>query len=290
MAGGVVSERLRRGYGLLALMSQRRIVALALIVLFVYLVVILLAPWLAPHNPDRMVIVQRLRPPSSSNLFGTDEFGRDVFSRTLHAGRISLLAGFSVVVFATLIGSLLGLMAGFFPRLDTPLARLIDAMMAFPDILLAVALVAALGPSLGTVIIALTVVYTPRIARVVRASSLIIRELPYVEAARSMGITNFRIMYRHVLRNALSPVMVQATFVFASSILAEAGLSFLGLGVNPEVATWGGMIAAGRPYLGTANWLLLFPGFVLVFAVLALLVVGDGLRDALDPRLKRLYE
>jgi peptide/nickel transport system permease protein len=181
----------------------------------------------------------------------------------------------------------LGVIAGFFRKLDTPIARIIDAMMAFPDILLAIALVAALGPSLTTVIVALGIVYAPRLARIVRASTLVIRELPYVEAARALGVSTGRIMTRHVLRNLTSPILVQATFIFAYSMLAEAGLSFLGLGVSPEVPTWGTMIAAGRQYVGQADWMTLFPGIAIVLAVLSLQMVGDGLRDLLDPRLRK---
>jgi peptide/nickel transport system permease protein len=160
-------------------------------------------------------------------------------------------------------------------------------MMAFPDILLAIALVAALGPSLTTVIIALAIVYAPRLARIVRASTLVIRELPYVEAAQALGISTFHIMTRHVLRNLISPILVQGTFLFASAMLAEAGLSFLGLGVSPEVPTWGTMIAAGRQYIGQADWMTLFPGIAIILAVLSLQMVGDGLRDMLDPKLRR---
>jgi peptide/nickel transport system permease protein len=195
--------------------------------------------------------------------------------------------GASVVAFASVVGVTLGVIAGFFRKLDTPIARIIDAMMAFPDILLAISLVAALGPSLTTVIVALGIVYAPRLARIVRASTLVIRELPYVEAARALGVSTWRIMTRHVLRNLVSPILVQATFIFAYSMLAEAGLSFLGLGVSPEIPTWGTMIAAGRQYVGQADWMTLFPGVAIVLAVLSLQMVGDGLRDLLDPRLRK---
>lgn len=181
----------------------------------------------------------------------------------------------------------LGILAGFFHKLDAPITRLIDAMMAFPDILLAIALVAALGPSLTTVIIALSIVYAPRLARVVRASTLVIRELPYVEAAHALGISTPHILTRHILRNLLSPILVQGTFLFAHAMLAEAGLSFLGLGVSPEVPTWGTMIAAGRQYVGQADWMTLFPGIAIVLSVLSLQMVGDGFRDLLDPRLRK---
>ncbi|MCH4543522.1 peptide ABC transporter permease [Ochrobactrum sp. POC9] len=266
---------------------KRKTVAAGIIVLAVFAILALLAPWIAPYSPSKLSIVNRLKPPSEMFWFGTDEFGRDVFSRTIYAGRLSLMVGAAVVVLSAIIGVTLGLLAGFFQRLDTPIARLIDAMMAFPDILLAIALVAALGPSLATVIVALSIVYAPRLARIVRASTLVIRELPYVEAAQSLGISTFHIMTRHVLRNLISPIIVQCTFLFASAMLAEAGLSFLGLGVSPEIPTWGTMIAAGRQYIGQADWMTYFPGFAIILSVLSLQMVGDGLRDMLDPRLRR---
>lgn len=266
---------------------KRKTVAAGLIVLLVFVLLAVFAPMIAPYSPSKLSIVNRLKPPSELYWFGTDEFGRDVFSRTIFAGRLSLLVGAAVVALSALIGITLGLLAGFFQKLDTPIARLIDAMMAFPDILLAIALVAALGPSLTTVIIALAVVYSPRLARIVRASTLVIRELPYVEAAKALGISTFHIMTRHVLRNLISPILVQCSFLFASAMLAEAGLSFLGLGVSPEIPTWGTMISAGRQYIGQADWMTYFPGFAIILSVLSLQMVGDGLRDMLDPRLRR---
>ncbi|WP_457587074.1 ABC transporter permease [Ensifer canadensis] len=266
---------------------KRKTVAFGLFILVTFVLLAVFAPLIAPYAPGKLSIVNRLSPPSLQWFFGTDEFGRDVFSRTLYAGRLSLLVGAAVVTLATIVGVVMGLLAGFFPKFDAPIARLIDAMMAFPDILLAIALVAALGPSLTTVIIALSVVYAPRLARVVRASTLVIRELPYVEAARALGISTPHIMTRHVLRNLLSPILVQGTFLFAHAMLAEAGLSFLGVGVSPEIPTWGTMIASGRQYIGQADWVTLFPGIAIVLSVLSLQMVGDGLRDMLDPRLRK---
>ncbi|MGO4448444.1 ABC transporter permease [Phyllobacterium sp. TAF24] len=266
---------------------RRKTVLFGLIVLAIFIALAVLAPLIAPYAPNKLSIVNRLKPPSAHWIFGTDEFGRDVFSRTIYSARLSLLVGFAVVVLASLIGVTLGILAGFFHRLDAPITRLIDAMMAFPDILLAIALVAALGPSLTTVIIALSIVYAPRLARVVRASTLVIRELPYVEAAHALGISTPHILTRHILRNLLSPILVQGTFLFAHAMLAEAGLSFLGLGVSPEVPTWGTMIAAGRQYVGQADWMTLFPGIAIVLSVLSLQMVGDGFRDLLDPRLRK---
>ena len=269
------------------LILQRKTLLIGLIVLTVIALLAILAPLIAPYSPSRLSVVNRLKPPSERWFFGTDEFGRDVFSRTIYAGQLSLLVGAAATVLAAVLGITLGLMAGFFHKLDGVIARIIDAMMAFPDILLAISLVAALGPSLATVIVALGIVYAPRLARIVRASTMIIRELPYVEAARALGVPTWKIMTRHVLRNLVSPILVQATFIFAYAMLAEASLSFLGVGVSPEIPTWGTMIAGGRQYIGQADWMMLFPGAAIVLTVLSLQLVGDGLRDLLDPRLRK---
>lgn len=269
------------------LIIRRKTLAIGLLILFIIALLAVLAPWVAPHSPSRLSIVNRLQPPGAEWFFGTDEFGRDILSRTIYAGQLSLLVGAAATAFACVVGITLGIIAGFFRKADAVMSRLVDAMMAFPDILLAIALVAALGPSLATVIIALGIVYAPRLARIVRASTLVIRELPYVEAARALGVPTWRIMTRHVLRNLISPILVQATFIFAYAMLAEAGLSFLGVGVSPEIPTWGTMIASGRQYIGQADWMTIFPGIAIVLTVLSLQLVGDGLRDLLDPRLRK---
>ena len=269
------------------LILQRRTLAIGLTVIATITLLAVLAPLIAPYAPNKLSIVNRLKPPSATWFFGTDEFGRDVFSRTIYAGQLSLLVGAAATTLAAVVGITLGIVAGFFRKADGVVSRIIDAVMAVPDILLAIALVAALGPSLATVIIALGIVYAPRLARVVRASTLVIRELPYVEAARALGVPTWRIMTRHVLRNLVSPILVQATFIFAYAMLAEAGLSFLGVGVSPEVPTWGTMIASGRQYVGQADWVTIFPGLAIILTVLSLQLVGDGLRDLLDPRLRK---
>lgn len=271
----------------LDLLFSRRSVAVALGVFLVILVLCLFAGIVAPADPARMSVRARLTPPGEAFWLGADAFGRDVLSRLLYAGRVSLGIGLGVAVVSSVIGILIGLFAGFFRRLDGALSRLIDAMMAFPDILLAIALVSILGGSVVNVVIALSIVYAPRIARIVRASTLVIRELPYVEAARALGSSTATIMVDHVLRNILSPIIVQSTFIFAYAMLAEAGLSFLGVGVDPETPTWGTMINEGRQYLDQAAFLILFPGLAISVSVLALQLVGDGLRDAMDPRLAK---
>ncbi|MFD2265227.1 ABC transporter permease [Lacibacterium aquatile] len=266
---------------------RRKAALLGLTLLVIMILAALFAPWVATHKPDAMRIAQRLKPPSGINFFGTDEFGRDLFSRVVYGGRISLTVGFLTVCISCVLGVTLGILAGFFKRLDTGLTRIIDAMMSFPDILLAIALVAVLGPSLVNVVTALGIVYTPRVARVVRASTLVIRELPFVEAARALGTPTWRILGTHVLCNLTSPIMVQATFIFAYAILAEAGLSFLGVGVSPEIPTWGTIISTGQQYAGKADWIMIFPGIAIVTAVFSLQMLGDALRDMLDPKLRK---
>ncbi|SFZ83795.1 peptide/nickel transport system permease protein [Devosia enhydra] len=272
---------------LLMRIASRPTALIGLIIVTIVIVLSVLAPLIAPYAPGQIAVRFRLQGPSLAHLMGTDELGRDVFSRVLHSGRTSLGVGFAVVIFASLIGVTLGLVAGFFRRFDAPVSRLIDAMMAFPDILLAIALVAALGPSATNVVIALGIVYAPRLARVVRASTLVIRELPYVEAARALGVPTPVILVRHVLRNVTSPLLVQATFIFANAILAEAGLSFLGVGISPDIPTWGTMISVGRQFLDQAPWIMWFPGSAIILTVLSLQLLGDGLRDFLDPRLAK---
>lgn len=276
-----------RESNLLQKLATRPAAMAGLIILVLMIALALLAPWLSPYDPAKLAVRDRMQGLSLAHWFGTDDLGRDVLTRVLYSGRTSITVGFAVVIFASIIGVFLGLMAGFFRRLDTPVSRVIDAMMAFPDILLAIALVAALGASATNVIIALGTVYAPRLARVVRASTLVIRELPYVEAARALGVPTPVILVRHVLRNVTSPLLVQATFIFANAILAEAGLSFLGVGISPDIPTWGTMISVGRQYLEQAPWIMWFPGGAIIVTVLSLQLVGDGLRDFLDPRLAK---
>jgi peptide/nickel transport system permease protein len=266
---------------------RRKIVLLAAIVIGIILLLAILAPWIAPYSPTGMRVSQRLRPPSFTNWFGTDEFGRDILSRIMYGGRASLGIGLAVVFFSVLVGTILGLLAGYFRALDGPIMRLVDAMMSLPDILLAIFLVAVLGASAGNVVLALAIVYAPRVTRVVRGSTLVVRELPFVEASRTVGVPTWRILTVHILLNIASPILVQATFIFAYAMLAEAGLSFLGAGVPPEVPTWGTMIASGQQNADQAIWVVMFPGLAIVLAALSLQLLGDGLRDMLDPQLRK---
>ncbi len=266
---------------------RNRAILLGAIVLALVILAAILAPLIAPYAPNKLSIVNKLKGPSLTHLFGTDEFGRDIFSRAIYAGRISLLVSLGVVFISTVLGVIMGVAAGYFRQLDAPISRLLDAMMSFPDILLAIALVAALGPSLATVIIALGITYAPRLARIVRGSTLVLRELPYIEAAVAMGLPTWQVLMRHVLLNLASPILVQATFVFASAMLAEASLSFLGVGVSSDMPTWGTMLASGREFMNNAPWLMIFPGLAIVLSVLSLQLLGDGLRDLVDPRLAK---
>ena len=246
----------------------------------------LAAPLLTPLDPTAMRIRFRFRPPSSAFPAGTDMFGRDVLTRVLYGARLSLLIGLAVAVLSGLGGTAVGVLAAQFRRLDGVLMRLMDALMAFPAILLAIGLAAALGPRPESLIIALAVAYLPRTARLVRASALVVRELEYVQAARVSGAGPIRIMFRHLLPNCTAPLLVQLTFVFAYAILAEAALSFLGIGPAPPTPSWGNIVAEGRDYAVEAWWIMLFPGLAISLATLGMNLLGDGLRDVLDPRLK----
>jgi peptide/nickel transport system permease protein len=275
------------GAALLTKLFRRKLVLAGAVVLAAVALLALLAPWVTPYDPMALKILDRLQSPRAAHWFGTDELGRDVFSRVIFGARYSLLIGALVVLISMFWGVLLGLAAGFFRRLDGPIMRLVDAMMSFPDILLAIALVAVLGASMSNVILALAIVYTPRVARVVRASTLVVRELLFIEAARALGIATWRILFIHVLPNIASPILVQATFIFAYAVLAEAGLSFLGVGVPPALPTWGTMIASGQQFAHQALWLVVFPGVAIILSALSLQMVGDGFRDLLDPRLRK---
>jgi len=247
----------------------------------------LLAPWLSHLDPMVLNPRGRLAPPGQLYPFGTDNFGRDVFSRTVWGARLSLQIGLFVATLTALSGTYVGLIAGYFRRLDTPIMRVMDGMMAFPGILLAIALMSAMGPSTFNVITALTIVYTPRLARVVRSLTLSLREMQFVEAAHAQGMSHQRVLLRHILPGCLSPLIVQGTFLFAEAVLGEASLSFLGAGTPPYIPSWGNMLGEARAYLRDAPWTMLFPGLSLTVTVLALNLLGDGIRDVLDPRLRK---
>ena len=244
------------------------------------------ADLLATAAPEKMNFRARFRTPEWAFLLGTDNYGRDIWSRLVHGARLSLAIGFAVVIVTGLAGTVIGLLAGYFKRLDGPLMRTMDALMAFPAILLAIAIAAALGPSAVNAVIALSAVYTPRTARIVRSAALVVREMDYVQAAIASGSRHLWILWRHILPNSLAPLIVQLTFIFAYAVLAESILSFLGVGPPPPTPTWGNMIAEGQGYLREAPLLALFPGIAIAVTALGLNLLGDGLRDVLDPRLR----
>ncbi len=259
----------------------------SLVFLLTLLVLAFVAPALSDTDLDRANPAIRLQPPSSEFWMGTDQFGRDVLLRGIYGARVSLAVGFSVTAVAAVFGTLLGLVSGYYKRLDTPIMRVMDGLMAFPAILLAIAIMASLGPSTRNVIIALGFVYMPTIARLVRGATLTVKQQVFVEAARSIGVRDYKLLLRHVLPNTLSTLIVQCTFVVAFSIIAEASLSFLGAGVPPDVPTWGSMLRDGQAVIARAWWMVIVPGTLLFLTVLALNMVGDALGDALDPRSRR---
>ena len=242
------------------------------------------APWLAPGDPNKMAVRMRFQAPSWAFPLGTDNLGRSMLSRVIYGARLSLMIGFWVVLMNAIFGVVLGAVAGYFSKFDGPLMRFADALMAFPSVLLAIGIAAALGPSATTVVIALSVVYIPRTARILRASILVVRELDYVLAARAAGATHWHIMRRHVLPNSMAPLIVQLSFVFAYAVLSEAVLGFLGLGAPPTQPSWGILIAEGRGYIREAWWLTFVPGAAIAVTVLGVNLLGDGLRDILDPQ------
>ncbi|MFV0475718.1 MAG: ABC transporter permease [Pikeienuella sp.] len=247
----------------------------------------LLAPWLTPHDPTRLSPGARLKPPSDEYLLGTDAFGRDLLSRIISGARISLIVGIGAAIASIFLGLALGLVSGFIRSVDALSMRIVEGLMAIPSILLAIAIVALSGASLWTVLIAITIPEIPRVVRLVRSVVLSAREEPYVEAAISAGSSTWRILIRHLLPNTVAPLIVQGTYICASAILVEAILSFLGAGISPETPTWGNIMAEGRIYFQINPGIVLWPGLVLSIAILSINLVGDAVRDALDPRMAK---
>ena len=276
-----------RKFYFLKLFSRNK-TALAGLIIFTFMIILgILAPVITPFEPDFMNPANRLQKPDGTHFFGTDRFGRDLFTRIIYGTQISLGVGVSVVFLTTIFGIILGLIAGYYRKVDEVLMRVLDGFMAFPSIILMIAIMAALGSNLSNVIIALTIVYSPRMARVVRSAVLVQKEQQYVEAARAIGASDLRITVLHILPNCVAPIIIQSTMIFAYAILAESSLSFLGVGVPPEVPSWGNILNDGKVFLRRAPWISVFPGIAIALCVLALNMLGDGLRDILDPKIRK---
>jgi peptide/nickel transport system permease protein len=256
-------------------------------ILFLFVVLVaVFAPLLMTSDPNTQAPSDRLIAPGNEHWFGTDGSGRDIYSRVIKGSQLSLLVGVSVSFFTAVVGGFIGLIAGYVQRLDSPLMRAMDALMAFPGIILAIGIMAVRGAEVSNVVIALTVVNVPRMARVVRSVVQSTAGSQFVEASEATGCSTMRVLFRHVLPNCLSPVIVQTSFVFAEAVLGEATLSFLGAGAPPDVPSWGGMLSESRNFLSQAAWTMVIPGAALTITVFALNLLGDGIRDILDPRLR----
>lgn len=267
---------------------KKKIVLIAFFLMSIMVFFAITAPFIAPYDPYRLDPMNRLHPPGRVHLLGTDGYGRDVFSRVIYGARFSLMVGISVALFTLVFGGIAGLLSGYNRKADMVVMRIMDAMMALPSIMLALFLVGAFGAGFFNVIIALGITYMPRLARVVRGSVLVVRETTYVEAAKALGTGTGRIIIRHIIPNIISPVIVQMTFTVAFAIIVEATLSFLGVGIPPYVPSWGSVIANGRDYLRRAPWLVFSPGFFIMATVFSLNVIGDAIRDQVDPKLQRV--
>ncbi len=266
--------------------SKNRLAVIGAVTVLLLITVSLFAPFIAPYDPTAINVHDVLSPPSETHLLGTDELGRDVFSRIIWGSRVSLKVGFVAVGIAIIIGIVIGALAGFYGgKIDAILMRFVDIMLAFPTFFLILAVIAILEPSIFTIMVVIGITSWMDVARLVRAEFLTLKERDFVGAARAIGVTDARLIFRHILPNALSPVFVAATFGVAGAILIESGLSFLGLGVQPPDPSWGNILTAGKDNIEVAWWLSLYPGLAILITVLSYNLVGEGLRDALDPRL-----
>jgi peptide/nickel transport system permease protein len=261
------------------------LIGLGIVVFFILLAIF--APLLAPYDFKEPNLAERLQPPSSKHLFGTDDFGRDILSRVLYGARISLWVGFFSVLGSVIVGSMLGIIAGYYGRwIDGIISRLFDIMLAFPSILLAIGIVAVLGPSLQNALIAIAVINIPNFGRLIRSRVLSIKQEEYIMAAKAIGMSDTRILFHHILPNSMAPIIVQGTLAIATAIIEAAALGFLGLGAQPPNPEWGKMLADSKDFLTQAPWTMIFPVLAIMLTVLGFNLMGDGLRDALDPRMK----
>ncbi|QTD42880.1 nickel transporter permease [Sporosarcina sp. Te-1] len=265
--------------------SKVAVVGMAIVLFFILLAIF--APLLAPEGINEQSPADRLQAPSSAHWLGTDDFGRDILSRIIYGARISLSVGFASVVLSVIVGSVLGIVAGYYGRwVDMIISRVFDIMLAFPSILLAIAIVAVLGPGLENALIAIAIINVPNFGRLIRSKVLSIKEEEYISAAKAIGMKDARILFSHILPNSMAPVIVQGTLAIATAILEAAALGFLGLGAQPPQPEWGKMLADSKDYLQSAPWTMIFPGLSIMLTVLGFNLMGDGLRDALDPKMK----
>jgi peptide/nickel transport system permease protein len=265
--------------------NKMALVGTGIVLFFILLAVF--APMIAPYSINEQDLSLRLQAPSKEHLFGTDDFGRDIFSRVIYGARISLWVGFFSVLGSVIVGSLLGIIAGYYGRwIDGIISRIFDIMLAFPSILLAIGIVAVLGPSLKNALIAIAIINIPNFGRLIRSRVLSIKQEEYIMAAKAIGMSDARILFHHILPNSMAPIIVQGTLAIATAIIEAAALGFLGLGAQPPNPEWGKMLADSKDYLTQAPWTMVFPGLAIMLTVLGFNLMGDGLRDALDPRMK----
>lgn len=285
-AEGIALKREHPARATMKRLLRHRLFMTGLVLFLIIATAAILAPWITDVDPNRLSMRNKFKPPGEGWVFGTDSFGRSLWSRVVWGAQLSMMIGASVVALNAVFGILIGAAAGYFRRIDNLLMRINDALMAFPAILLAIAVTSVLGPSTFNVILALGIVYIPRTARIVRSSVIVLREMEFVQAAVAAGAGHWRILTRHILPNAMAPVIVQLSFLFAFAVLSEATLSFLGVGAVPPTPTWGNIMAEGRDFMREAPWIITIPGIALMITVMGLNFLGDGLRDVLDPRLR----
>lgn len=265
--------------------NKGALVGAGIVLFFVFLAFV--GPWLAPQGINEQLLTDRLKPPSGQYWFGTDDFGRDIYSRIIHGARISLMVGFFSVIGSVVVGSILGIVAGYYGKwIDMIISRVFDIMLAFPSILLAIAVVSVLGPSLQNALIAIAIINIPNFGRLIRSKVLSIKEEEYITSAKAIGMRDIRILFSHILPNSMAPVIVAGTLAIASAIIEAAALGFLGLGAQAPAPEWGKMLADARMYLRNAPWTMIFPGLAIMLTVVGFNLMGDGLRDALDPKMK----
>lgn len=281
------NPRFRNAKSVMRKLKKNKSAVIGAILILFFIVVAIIGPFIAPYSPTEQDLVNKLQGPSAEHWLGTDHFGRDIFSRIIHGTGLTLIVGFFSVALGATVGVFLGIISGYYGgRIDSIIMRLMDILLAFPSILLALAIVTVLGGSLVNVIIAVAISSIPIFARIVRGSTLSVKKLEYIDAMRALGASDARIIFKHILPNISSPIIVQATLSIATSIISASGLSFLGLGAQPPTPEWGAMLSDGRNYLYNAPHVATFPGLAIVAVVLAFNMLGDGLRDALDPKMK----